>query len=115
MSEVQALLDRLADLLAVRVADRLASTARGMVSQHGSPLGARRHRAAVRRRMERGEPGAAVVGRRHLLSHDALGEELSRASAEKVRAAGGRNEGGGELGELEREIVGGLKYLREVK
>ena len=44
----------------------------GMVSQTSSPLGSRRHCNAVKRRMAAGLPGAAKVGRRYLLSQDAL-------------------------------------------
>lgn len=50
------------------------------VDQSSSPLGSRRHIAAVRRRMTLGSDGAAQVGRRFLLSRDALTEELGRAS-----------------------------------
>lgn len=53
----------------------------GMVTQSGSPLGSRRHCNAVKRRIAAGLPGAAKVGRRYLLSQDALAEELSRTSA----------------------------------
>lgn len=53
-----------------------------------SPLGPRRHCAAVRRRLERNEPGARRVGDRYLLSTDAIAEELERiglkASVRKV-------------------------------
>lgn len=53
-------------------------TERGWVSQTGSPLGARRHAAAVRRRLERGERGAGMAGRKFLLSSEALAEELAK-------------------------------------
>jgi hypothetical protein len=68
----------LLDALADRVVDRwLASTSTRMVAQRGSPLGPRRHRAAVERRMKNGEGGAAIVGKRHYyLTHQALQEEL---------------------------------------
>jgi hypothetical protein len=59
----------------------------GMISQAGSPLGPRRHADAVKRRLAAGLPGAAKVGRRYLLSPDALTEELSRTSA--ATACGG--------------------------
>jgi hypothetical protein len=52
-----------------------------MITQSASPLGRRKHCAAVRRRIDSGESGAAIVGRRHLLSTDALSEELGRASS----------------------------------
>ena len=67
----------LLDALADRVVDRwLASTSTRMVAQTGSPLGPRRHRSAVKRRIENGEGGAAIVGKRHYLTHAALQEEL---------------------------------------
>ena len=47
-----------------------------MVDQNSSPLGARRHCSAVRRRLASGKTGAAIVGRKHLLSSAALDEEL---------------------------------------
>ncbi len=68
---------QLLDMIADRVVDRLSSTSHRMVAQHGSPLGPRNHRAAVKRRMERGEGGATIIGRRYLLTHEALASELS--------------------------------------
>jgi hypothetical protein len=59
----------------------------GMVDQAASPLGPRRHCAAVRRRVAHSEPGASVVGRRHLLSVAALAEELNRTTARPERCA----------------------------
>jgi hypothetical protein len=57
-----------------------AGEAPGLVDQTRSPLGPRRHRSAVQRRLGRGEPGASLVGRRHLLTQEALAEELARAT-----------------------------------
>ncbi len=51
-----------------------------MIDQTTSPLGARRHCSAVRRRLACGKPGAAIVGRKHLLSSTALDEELQGLS-----------------------------------
>jgi hypothetical protein len=76
------LLDELAD----RIVARLTAGVRAdMVDQVASPLGRRRHCAAVRRRVANGEPGAAVVGRRHLLARDALAAELEAASKRRPR------------------------------
>ncbi len=50
------------------------------IDQHASPLGSKRHNAAVRRLLGEGSAGAAKIGRRHLLSPDALAAELQRAS-----------------------------------
>jgi hypothetical protein len=93
-----------------------------MVSQRGSPLGARTHRAAVIRRVEQKEGGAAIAnnGRKFLLSRAALQEELDRGSRENLgrrQSRGGprktgRNE---QLDALQREITGGLRTLREVR
>lgn len=80
-----AALDDLADLLAERIAHRLLANDRpGWIDQSQSPLGPRRHRAAVRRRLSVGEEGASRVGRRHLLSADALAAELQAAGKRTV-------------------------------
>lgn len=52
----------------------------GYVNQEQSPLGRRKHCKAVRRRLAAGEDGAARIDRVHLLSRDALKEELRRES-----------------------------------
>jgi hypothetical protein len=59
----------------------------GMVSQASSPLGSRRHCNAVKSRLEAGKAGAARIGRRYLLTRDALEEELAAAGASKPTAA----------------------------
>lgn len=73
------------------------------IDQHASVLGPRKHCAAVRRRLEeyeRGglpEPGASIVGKRHLLTADALTEEIARASGPalaRAKARRGRVAGG---------------------
>lgn len=79
----EALLDGLVELLAERLEARArASSPPGAAwqSQKGSPLG-RKHCRVVRERMARGGEGAAQVGRKHLLSPEALREELGRFSA----------------------------------
>lgn len=79
-------LDALLDALADRIVERLtAGTRADMVDQHASPLGRRRHIAAARRRVTAGEGGAAIVGRRHMLTRTALDAEL--ASTSKRRRA----------------------------
>jgi hypothetical protein len=57
-----------------------AAARRDHVDQRSSPLGARRHCAAVKRRVAQGAEGAAVIGRRHLLSQEALADELAALS-----------------------------------
>jgi hypothetical protein len=71
------------EAIVARAVRRALNTAAddGMISQTGSPLGPRRHADAVKRRLAAGLPGAAKVGRRYLLTPDALAEELSRTSA----------------------------------
>jgi hypothetical protein len=80
---LDALVDELAQRVAAIVVARLREGDPGMVDQNASPLGRRRHCAAVKRRLARGEVGAAIVGRRHLLSAEALSEELGRVSTKR--------------------------------
>ncbi len=78
------------------VAAELRGADVSLVSQSTSPLGARLHNAAVRRRIAehaRGElaiSGASVVGKRHYLTQEALAEELGRASGPTVAKTKGR-------------------------
>jgi hypothetical protein len=101
-------LDALLDEFATRVAAHVIRQLRGpasadMVAQAASPLGSRRHCRAVRRRIEAGKGGAAIVGRRFLLSAEALREELARCRGEARPA-----EPSAVRAELERE----LSFLR---
>ena len=57
-----------------------------MIDQHASTLGPRKHCAAVKRRLAKGLPDASIVGRRHLLTPDALQQELGRGVPCKARA-----------------------------
>jgi hypothetical protein len=63
-----------------------AATDGEMIPQGRSPLGPRRHAEAVKRRLAAGQPGAAHVGRKYLLSPDALNEEMSRTSVSNAHA-----------------------------
>jgi hypothetical protein len=65
----------------VRAALNSLSTATSLIDQRSSPLGPRRHAAAVRRRLEAGKPGASRVGRRWLLTPAALEDELTGPKA----------------------------------
>lgn len=56
------------------------------IGQAESPLGRKRHCAAVRRLVAEGNPGAAIVGRRHLLAPDALSDALGEVSRPKSKA-----------------------------
>lgn len=76
------------------------------IDQHKSALQSKRHCAAVRRLIEAGEPGAARVGRRHLLSAEAYAQELQRVSSKsrKVKPASVADELRAEL-----KLVGGVR------
>jgi len=69
------------------VAELRTADCGGMLDQHASPLGSRRHCACVRARVAAGDPGAAIIGRRHLLSPEALGEELQATSTKTRKPA----------------------------
>ncbi|HEY6056197.1 MAG TPA: hypothetical protein VIU86_19865 [Gaiellaceae bacterium] len=77
--------------LALRIGRVVVAELRGidqnMVEQSGSPLGRNRHVAAVKRRLAQGKGGAHIVGRRHLLTREALQEELDRKSQPGVARA----------------------------
>ena len=76
-----AFIDQVAERVAAIVLRELrGSELAAMVDQKASPLGSKRHCAAVRRRLDTSMPGAAKVGRRHLLSPAALSEELAAVS-----------------------------------
>lgn len=88
MSALEALFAELAQAVAEAVVAKLrAGEVPGMIDQSASPAGRRRHIAAVRRRVAAGEGGAAIVGRRFLLSREALDAELA-ALAKRPRKAG---------------------------
>lgn len=74
------------------------------IDQRRSPLGAKRHCAAVRRLLADGLPGAAVVGRKHMLSAEALEAELQRTSNRPRKPAGVADELRAEL-----RLVGGAR------
>lgn len=89
MTELESALATLAAALAPLIADavveRLRSGPVDMTDQVSSPLGRKRHCAAVRRLVSAGKPGAAIVGRRHLLSADVLQAELAALSKRPPR------------------------------
>jgi hypothetical protein len=63
-----------------RIVDEKHAERRDWTDQSASPLGRRRHVARVRARIAAGQPGAALVGRRALLSREALDDELALLS-----------------------------------
>jgi hypothetical protein len=78
---IRAALDALADMVATRVVERLRGpSSAGMQSQVDSPLGPRRHCAAVRRRVRTGDPDAQIIGRTFLLSREALAAEMAQVT-----------------------------------
>ena len=81
------LLGALAKLVAAEVVRELRSGPADLVSQAVSPLGKRRHCAAVRARVARGDAGASIVGRLHYLTPAALAEELQTTSKPAKRRA----------------------------
>lgn len=98
--DVEAAIGVIAEAIAERVAARLLAGERpGWIDQAASPLGRRRHCAAVRRRVAAGEPGAAILGRRHVLTAEALGEEM-RVGKPKAKPTGTQDV----RAELEREL-----------
>ncbi len=60
------------------------------VDQSASPMGSRLHCAAVRRRRAEGKGGAAIKNRRHLLTREALAEEMMHSPKPGLRKAGPR-------------------------
>ena len=77
--------DALVEAIALRVVELLreAPASTQWISQSSSPLGVRRHCAAVRRLVASGAPGARIIGRRLELSSDALQMELDMVSRRK--------------------------------
>lgn len=73
MTELDALIDAFADRVVRKL---MTAQTDDHIDQVRSPLGRRKHCSAVRARIARGAPGAAIVGRRHLLTRAALDEEL---------------------------------------
>jgi hypothetical protein len=89
----------LADILeaAARRARELEAEARAhrrdWIDQSASALGRRRHCVSTRQRVAAGQEGAAIVGRRHLLSSAAHAEELALLSKKPKAASSPRVEG----------------------
>lgn len=76
-----------ARLVAAEVVRELRSGPSDLVSQAVSPLGKRRHCAAVRERVSRGDAGGCIVGRVYYLTPGALKEELSKGKVPKRRSS----------------------------
>lgn len=117
------------DALADRLAERLERRRGRMINQHDSELGPRRHREAVKRRIDNAEGGAGRAGRNYLLTKEAIREELARTGGKGkgkgTPAAGGDDRspparGSGpksrarELSDFEREVMTGLHAVKDV-
>jgi len=77
------------------------------VDQKTSPLGPKRHCAAVRRRVAAGSSDAAIVGRRYLLAPAAITDELARLDEPAYRARQvARSSSRDIVAELEAELEG---------
>lgn len=86
MSALDDVLATLAKLVAAEVVRELRSGPADLVPQGASPLGKRRHCAAVRSRVAKGDTGGSIVGRLHYLTPEALREELAACRPPKRRA-----------------------------
>src|SRR6187402_3803037 len=76
-----------AKLVAQEVIRELRSGPSDLVSQATSPLGKRRHCAAVRARVQRGDAGGSIVGRIYYLTPAALQEELAKGRPRERKVA----------------------------
>jgi hypothetical protein len=91
-----ALVDDFVRYFARLVADEIRGRDVSLVSQATSPLGSRKHCAAVRRRItehdagERPISGASINGRRFLLTQEALAEELGTERGQPARESNRR-------------------------
>jgi hypothetical protein len=83
LEEIKAQLDR----MEARLAKCAAPEAGELVDQRNSPLGRRRHCAAVRRLRAEGDQRVYVKGRLHMMTRDAVQEELARVSLPALPAA----------------------------
>lgn len=84
------------------------------LDQSRSPLGPVRHCRAVKRRVERGEPGASIVGRKHLLSPEALQDELEQQSkAKRSGATKPADVGTPAPGSVKRQLAAELRLVRD--
>lgn len=97
-------LEAQAAVLRALALDAAKSSPSDMIDQTSSPLGNRRHCAAVQRRVSKGLPGASIVGRKHYLSPDALEQELAQAKPAKARRTAPANDVPTPIDELDRKL-----------
>jgi hypothetical protein len=93
-----------ASLVAREVVRELRSGPSDLIPQATSPLGKRRHCAAVRARVQRGDSGGCIVGRVYYLTPAALQEELAKGKVPKRRATATATAPRDELAELRAEL-----------
>lgn len=111
MSALDALIAELADAIADRVVDRMrgGQAPSDMVDQTQSELGPRRHCAHVRTLVAKGDPRAAIVGRRHYLKREAVTEELRRCSKRRAASESANDSSDVLAEELGLRVVGGRR------
>lgn len=80
-------LRRRCDTLIETIETEPVANALDLIDQSISDLGPKRHCAAVRRRIQRDEPGAFKDGRRHMLTPEAYQEERQRLFRPSVAKA----------------------------
>jgi hypothetical protein len=82
--DLDRLIEEIADRTAAKVIERQHGGAAGFpgwLDQHSSGLGPRRHNPLARRGLQLGKPGYVKLGRRYLISPEALALELGQASS----------------------------------
>jgi len=111
-SPAEDVLGPLARLIARAVVEELRPKGE-WVDQHESELGPRLHCAAVRRRRAEGLGGAAIKGRRHLLTREALQEEMMRCPKPGLRKC--RKEPGTTPSSREARVQATVDRLRLIR
>lgn len=117
------------DALADKLWDRFEQRRGRMVNQHDSELGPRKHREAVKRRLENNEGGAGISpnGRNYLLTREAIREELAgktprRGAKRPVGASRDQTPDASsspvksrarELGDFERDLMRDLRNVKD--
>jgi hypothetical protein len=77
------------------------------IDQHRSPFGNRKHCGVTRARIAAGKPGAIFVGRRALLSREALDEELAALQKGKRKTVSAADDAADLAAELGLRLVAG--------
>jgi len=104
LAALSAFAEILAPLVAREVARALRNGPEDLVSQATSPLGKRRHCAAVRARVARGDSSACIIGRTHYLTPEALRAELAACKAPKRKAHSAKPAPRDDLAALRKEL-----------